>query len=68
MEAIISAENVTFSYPADDGTEPRLTLDGVTLNIARSCISYSLLFVFIQIFSSAQKRDTRGIVRRKFGF
>ena len=35
MEAIISAENVTFSYPADDGAEPRLTLDGVTLNIAR---------------------------------
>ena len=33
MEAIISAENVTFSYPADEEAEARLTLDGVTLDI-----------------------------------
>jgi len=33
MKPIISAENVTFSYPADERAEARLTLDGVTLNI-----------------------------------
>ena len=33
MKPIISAENVTFSYPADEGADARLSLDGVTLNI-----------------------------------
>ena len=33
MRPIISADHVTFSYPADEGADVRLTLDGVTVEI-----------------------------------